>query len=58
MNDYKIVLTEKIYNTCIVLDSFCKNNIQYEEIQNISPIVEFIKEMSDKLYLEMTEWDK
>lgn len=58
MEDNKLVLSEKIYNTCIVLDTFCKSNIQYEEIQNISPIVEFIKEMSDKLYLEITGWDK
>lgn len=58
MEDNKLVLSEKIYNTCIVLDTFCKSNIQYEEIQNISPIVELIKEASDKLCLELSEWDK
>lgn len=58
MEDIKLVLSERIYNTCVVLDTFCKSKNEYEEIQNISPIVQFIKEASDKLCLELSEWDK
>ena len=58
MNKRRIILSEKIYNTIIVLDNFCKNNQEYEEIQNISPIVEFIKDTSDELQVELTGWNK
>lgn len=58
MDERKIILSEKIYNTCIVLDTFCKSKMEYEEIQNISPIVEFIKETSDRLHMELLEWGK
>lgn len=58
MNKRRIILSEKIYNTIIVLDNFCKNNQEYEEIQNISPIVEFIKDTSDELHVELTRWNK
>lgn len=58
MKQKRIILSEKIYNTIIVLDNFCKHNLEYEEIQNISPIVEFIKDKSDELHLELTGWNK
>lgn len=58
MVENKIILSEKIYNTCIVLDTFCKNNTEYEEIQNISPIIEYIKDLSDRLHMELMEWNK
>ena len=58
MVENKIILSEKIYNTCIVLDTFCKNKSEYEEIQNISPIIEFIKDLSDRLHMELMEWNK
>ena len=52
----KISQCEKIYNTCVVLDTYCKNNIKFEEIQIISPIVEYIRIQADKLYSDLSGW--
>ncbi len=57
-NIKKITLSEKIYNTCVVLDNYCQNNLENEEIQNISPIVEYIRKQSDELYVELAGWNK
>lgn len=55
-NKNNIEICEKIYNTCIVLDSYCKNNQESEEIQAISPIVEYIRQQTDKLYVKLYNW--
>lgn len=49
------LLSEDIYNSCVVLDNFCKTNLHLEGIQNISPIVKYIKKQSDKLYVQIAE---
>lgn len=58
MIEDKFILSEKIYNTCIVLDTFCKTKSEYEEIQNIAPIIEFIKDTADRLHMELMKWNK
>ena len=47
---------EKIYNTCVVLDTYCKCNSKLEEIQVILPIVEYIRKQADKLYSDLAGW--
>ncbi len=47
---------EKIYNTCVVLDTYCKCNTKLEEIQIITPIVEYIRKQADKLYSDLSGW--
>ena len=49
------LLSENIYNSCVVLDNFCKTNPHLEGIQHISPIVEFIRKQSDKLYVQIAK---
>ena len=51
-----IIQCEKIYNTCVVLDTYCKCNMKNEEIQVISPIVEYIRKLADKLYSDLSGW--
>ena len=53
--DKNKLLSEEIYNSCVVLDNFCKTNLHLEGIQTISPIVEFIRKQSDKLYVRIAE---
>ena len=48
-------ICEKIYNTSVLLDNYCKNNKQAEEIQNISPIIEYLRKQSDKLYTQLLD---
>ena len=47
----QIKLSESIYNTCRVLNNYCQNNLEYEEIQNISPIVDYLSKQADYLYV-------
>lgn len=44
-----IALSEKIYNISVVLDNYCKFNTEVEELQNISPIVEYMRDLADEL---------
>lgn len=44
-----IALSEKIYNISVVLDNYCKFNTEVEELQNISPIVEHMRDLADEL---------
>ncbi len=45
--NYKI--TKNIYNITETLNCFCKFHDSIEEIANITPIVELLKDESDKL---------
>ena len=42
-------LAERIYNTTVVLDYFCQKQQEYEELRNITPIIENLRRDSDKL---------
>lgn len=44
-----IALSEKLYNISVVLDNYCKYNHEVEELQNISPIVEYLRNLADEL---------
>ena len=42
-------LAERIYNTTVVLDYFCQKQQEYDELRNITPIIENLRHDSDKL---------
>lgn len=42
-------LADKIYNTSVVLEYFCQNQREIEELYNISPIVSNLRENTDIL---------
>lgn len=42
-------LAERIYNTTVVLDYFCQKQQEYEELRNITPIIQNLRRNSDKL---------
>lgn len=42
-------LAERIYNTVVVIDYFCQKQQEYEELRNITPIIENLRRDSDKL---------
>ena len=42
-------LADDIYNTSIVLESFCKENIYTYEIQNIFPVLKYLHKNADIL---------
>ena len=42
-------LADRIYNTTVVLDYFCQKQQEYEELRNITPIIENLRRDSDKL---------
>lgn len=44
-----IALSEKLYNISVVLDNYCKFNTEVEELQNISPIIEYMRNLADEL---------
>lgn len=45
---------KNIYNITETLDCFCKFHDGVEEIMNIAPIVEYLKNESDKLYFNFS----
>lgn len=42
-------LADEIYNTCVVLEYFCVNQREIEELYNISPIVKTLRQNADIL---------
>ena len=42
-------LAENIYNTAVVIDYFCQNQKEIEELYNLAPIIKHLREDSDKL---------
>lgn len=46
-------IAKNIYNTCVVVFSFCKKFRDIEEIENIFPIMEYLEKESDKLYYDL-----
>lgn len=42
-------LAERIYNTVVVIDYFCKKQQEYEELRNITPIIHNLRQDSDTL---------
>ena len=42
-------LAERIYNTVVVIDYFCQKQQEYEELRNITTIIENLRRDSDKL---------
>ena len=42
-------LAERIYNTVVVIDYFCQKQQEYDELRNITPIIENLRRDSDKL---------
>lgn len=43
-------LVEEIYNTIVVVDYFCKNQDEIEELRNITPVIKEIRHKTDILY--------
>lgn len=43
-------LTENIYNMLVVIDYFCKNQEEIEELRNITPVIKEIRHKADILY--------
>lgn len=43
-------LVEEIYNTIVVVDYFCKNQSEIEELRNITPVIKEIRHKADILY--------
>ena len=52
-----IALSEKLYNISVVLDNYCKFNTEVEELQNISPIIEYMRNLADELCAEKESKD-
>ena len=42
-------LVENIYNTTVVVDYFCKNQQEIEELYNLTPVIKNLRQESDKL---------
>ena len=40
-------LAERIYNTSVVIDYFCRTQQEIEELYNLAPIVENLRQDSD-----------
>ena len=45
--------SKRIYHSLVVIDHFCSNYNEIEEIANISGIISFIKNEADMLYSKM-----
>ncbi len=45
--------SKRIYHSLVVIDYFCSNYNEIEEIANISGIINFIKNEADMLYSKM-----
>ncbi len=43
-------LVEEIYNTIVVVDYFCNNQDEIEELRNITPVIKEIRHKADILY--------
>ncbi len=43
-------LAENIYNMLVVIDYFCKNQDEIEELRNITPVIKDIRHKADILY--------
>ncbi len=43
-------LAENIYNMLVVIDYFCKNQDEIEELRNITPILKNLRREADILY--------
>ena len=43
-------LAENIYNMLVVIDYFCKNQDEIEELRNITPVIKEIRYKADILY--------
>ena len=43
-------LAENIYNMLVVIDYFCKNQDEIEELRNITPIIKDVRHKVDILY--------
>ena len=40
-------LAERIYNTSVVIDYFCRTQLEIEELYNLTPIVENLRRDAD-----------
>lgn len=43
-------LAENIYNMLVVIDYFCKNQDEIEELMNITPVIKETRRKADILY--------
>ncbi len=43
-------LAENIYNMLVVIDYFCKNQDEIEELRNITPVIKETRRKADILY--------
>lgn len=51
-------LVENIYNTTVVVDYFCKNQQEIEELYNLTPIIRNLRKNADLLNAFFIEHQK
>ncbi len=51
-------LVENIYNTTVVVDYFCQNQKEIEELYNLSPIIKNLRKDADLLNAFFIEHEK
>lgn len=51
-------LVENIYNTIVVVDYFCQNQQEIEELYNLSPIIKNLRKDADLLNSFFIEHEK
>ena len=58
-NEFKIlqVKTESIYNALVVVDYFCQNQKEIEELCNIAPIIENLRKDADYMNAFFINYD-
>ena len=52
------LLVESIYNTVVVVDYFCKNQQEIEELYNLTPIIRNLRKDADLLNAFFIEHEK
>lgn len=43
----------RLYHIVVVLDCFCENQQEIEELRNIAPLLKYLKRESDNLYCDL-----
>lgn len=52
------LLADEIYNMLVIIAHFCNNSNEIEELRNLAPIINNLRETSDKLNADIINLDK
>lgn len=52
------LLSDEIYNMLVIIAHFCNNRTEIEELRNLAPIINNLREQSDKLNADIINLDK